>query len=62
MPDYKLLFENLCVNVACAEHMGDAIRAVRNGLFSAGHDTAGLFNDYDEIQHQWFVDNGFANK
>lgn len=58
MPDYKKLFEQLCMNAAFSEHMGDVTRAVRDALIAAGHDTAGLFNDYDELQSQWFVDNG----
>ena len=60
MPDYKKLFERLCMDTGCAEHMGDVTRAVNRALGDAGHDTNGLVNGYDEIQHQWFSDHGMV--
>ena len=62
MPDYKKLFEKLCVDAGLSEHMGDVQRAVRDGLINAGHDMAGFVNEYDELQYQWFVDHGLTKE
>ena len=60
MPDYKKLFEQLCMDAGFSEHMGDVTRAVNKALGGAGHDTADLFNDYGDLRTQWFVDNGMT--